>query len=107
MGTPIRPGGEAKATLVAQDTYTPPIFLDGEKAFIDIKGTGFTGTVTPQYSVNYDPVAGTGDWTDISGKTWTASATENMQIDAPVFFRAGMKIGGFSAGTVDVAIRKL
>jgi hypothetical protein len=106
MASIIKPGGTSTKTLTAENTFTDPIQLNGEPAFVDIKGTAMIGTLTPQWSVDYDPVALTGNFTDFSGKTWTADASENMNVDAQVWVRIGFKTGAFTSGSVVVAIRR-
>ena len=106
MASKIHPGGKATATLSAQDTYTPPILLNNCDAFIDIKTTALSGSLVPQYSDDYDAVAATGTWVDISGKIWTGDASENVELDAPLWFRIGFKTGGYSSGSAIVTIRR-
>lgn len=96
-------GQTVTASINAEDTFTNPIRVagvEGQRAFgVTIAGS-FTATVTLQYSVG-EP----GSWVDVQSYTTETSNSYNDDLDNQIiYYRIGVKAGGFSAGPVGVTL---
>lgn len=96
-------GQTVSASAVAQDTWTDPIRvtgIDNGRVFsVVITGT-WVATVTLQRSVG-EP----GDWTDVTTYTTNQSTTYDDTLDNQiVYYRLGVKTGGFTSGTVVMSL---
>ena len=98
-------GQSAEKTISAQNTFSDPIRVtgvDGARLFsLSLDGT-FVATVTLQYSVGV-----VGDWVDAPSGSYTAPGlfSHDDTLDNQVtFYRIGVKTGGYTSGTVDVAL---
>lgn len=81
-------------SITAQNTFTDPVQLTGNFNF-SVSGT-FSATVTVQRSTDNST------WRDVD--TFTA-ATEEVGYEPEVmWYRAGVKTGAFTSGTVDVRL---
>ena len=96
------------AAITEQNTFTDAIVAaenyEGAKIFgnitLSISGT-FVATVTLQIAFD-----GGTDWID-TGETWEVPATKIINCyESGVSFRAGVKTGDFSSGTVNVRLSK-
>ena len=96
------------AAITAENTFTDSIIVaenyEGAKIFgnitLSISGT-FVATVTLQIAFD-----GGTTWID-TGETWTAPATKIITCyESGVAFRAGVKTGAFSSGTVNIRLSK-
>lgn len=96
-------GQTVTLSITAQDTFTNPIRVsgvEGQRAFgITVSGT-YTATVTLQYSVS-EP----GSWVDVESYTTNQSKSYNDDLDNQIiYYRIGVKSGGFTSGQVDVTL---
>lgn len=81
-------------SITAQNTFTDPVQLTGHFN-LSISGT-FSATVTVQRSTDNST------WRDVDSFT---AATEEVGYEPEVmWYRAGVKTGGFTSGTVDVRL---
>ena len=93
----------ATKSITAQNNFTDGVESVGEDrgehdVAVSISGT-FVATVTIQRSLD-----GEATWADLP-TTYTAAAEVNVIPTRGAFYRAGVKTGGFTSGTVVVAIR--
>jgi hypothetical protein len=96
-------GQTVSASINAQDTFTNPIRVagvEGQRAFgVSVNGA-FTATVTLQYSVG-EP----GSWVDVESYTTATSKSYNDELDNQIiYYRIGVKSGGYTSGTVAVSL---
>lgn len=96
-------GQTVSESISAQDTFSDPIRVNGvgnQRSFgISVTGT-FSATVTLQYSVG-EP----GTWVDVA--TYTTPTTESYldELDNQIiYYRIGVKTGGFVSGPVVVGL---
>ena len=96
---PIR--GIGDVSLVAQNTFTPAVFLPRGNGSLTVNGT-FVGTLTVQRAFDYD-LAG-GNWKDIpdpvvaiTGASAPYAKTINDAVKA--WWRIGFKTGDYTSGT--------
>lgn len=96
-------GQNVTASIAAQNTFTSYIRVAGVdtgRVFTVVISNTFVGTVTLQYSVGAP-----GAWVDV--KSWTAPVAEayNDSLDNQViYYRIGIKTGGYGSGTADVSL---
>lgn len=96
----VRSVGQAvSANIAAQNTFTNTIEITGvdesRRFAISLTGT-WSATVTLQRSVGV-----TGNWVDVTSYTTNQSTTYNDDLDNQnVFYRIGIKTGGYASGTV-------
>lgn len=86
-------------TISAADTWTDPVHIIGEFNFSIVASTSpaFSGTVTVQRSSD-----GT-NWRDVD--TWVSVSSEEVGYDPMKnYYRAGIKAGEYSAGSVQLSI---
>lgn len=84
----------ASASITAQDTFTTPVRLEGYLN-VSISGT-FSATVTVQRSID------NATWMDVD--TWTAP-TEDCGFEPELmWYRIGVKTGGYTSGTAVVRL---
>lgn len=89
------------ATITAQAMFTDPIPVHaGEQAVAIVDGTGFTATVTPQ--IRFPPST---TWFDFGSDTMAAVGFKAETAPAAAEFRAGVKTGGFTSGTLTVTVK--
>lgn len=96
-------GQTVTVAITAEDTFTDPIRVagvEGQRAFgISITGT-FVATLTLQYSVG-EP----GSWVDVKTYTTPTSESYNDELDNQIiYYRVGVKAGGFTSGTANVSL---
>jgi hypothetical protein len=96
-------GQTVSAVINAEDTFTNPIRVagvEGQRAFgVSVLGS-FSATVTLQYSVG-EP----GSWVDVESYTGVTSKSYNDALDNQIiYYRIGVKSGGFSSGPVSVSL---
>ena len=86
-------------TISAADSWTDPVHIIGDFNLSIVASTSpaFNGTVTVQRSTD-----GT-VWRDVD--TWTSISSEEVGYD-PIknFYRAGIKTGGYTAGSVTITL---
>ena len=98
---------ETKKSITAQNTFTYPCKIQKGKFILAISGlTGTGSTVVAQYSTDADSVIeadmvtpGTAVWHD-ADPSYTADAVRNAVVGATMHWRAGVKTGGYSSGTI-------
>jgi hypothetical protein len=86
-------------TISAADTFTDPVHIIGEFNFSIVASTSpaFSGTVTVQRSSD-----GT-NWRDVD--TWDSVSSEEVGYDPMKnYYRAGIKTGEYSAGSVSLTL---
>jgi hypothetical protein len=81
-------------SITAQNTFTDPVQLTGNFN-LSISGT-FSATVTVQRSSDNST------WRDVD--TFTAPSEEVGYEPEVMWYRAGVKTGGFTSGTADVRL---
>lgn len=96
-------GQRVSASIAAQNTFTNTIEVTGvgesRRFAITITGT-WSATVVLQRSVGI-----TGNWVDVASYTVNQSTTYADSLDnQSVFYRIGIKTGGYSSGTAVVAL---
>jgi hypothetical protein len=96
-------GQTVTESITAEDTFSDPIRVagvDGQRAFgITIAGT-FVANVTLQYSVG-EP----GNWVDVTTYTTPQSISHDDELDNQIiYYRIGVKAGGFTSGTIAVTL---
>lgn len=86
-------------TISAADTWTDPVHIIGDFNLSIVASTSpaFNGTVTVQRSTDNTV------WRDVD--TWTSISSEEVGYD-PIknFYRAGIKTGGYTAGSVTITL---
>jgi hypothetical protein len=86
-------------TISAADSWTDPVHIIGEFNFSIVASTSpaFSGTVTVQRSSD-----GT-NWRDVD--TWVSVSSEEVGYDPMKnYYRAGIKTGEYTAGSVTLSI---
>lgn len=84
----------ATKSITAENSFTDPVQVEGYFN-LSISGT-FSATVTVQRSTDKT------NWRDVD--SWTAP-TEDYGFDPEyMWYRVGVKTGGFTSGTVDVRL---
>jgi hypothetical protein len=95
-------GQEVSVNILAEDTWSDPIRVTGittSRSFsITIEGPTFTGTTTVRVRRS---VATPGDWTEVSGLSWTAVLATTPHVDGLdnqiIYYQIGVKTGEFTA----------
>ena len=96
-------GQEVTVNILAEDTWSEPIRVTGVGAaargfIVEITSATFTGTTTVRIQRS---VATVGDWSDVSGWTWTADTPPGSLNDGLdnqiIYYRIGVKTGEFTA----------
>jgi len=83
--------------ISAQNTFTSPQLIQGDKGFdISVSGT-FVGTVSAQLSKD-----GTTNWIDIGNTTAPTVLTASPA--SAWFLRVGIATGGYTSGTAAVEV---
>ena len=86
-------------TIIAQNTFTPPVQAAyGSDIALSISGT-FVATVTPQRSLD-----GGVTWGDMD-TVYTAPIEANLIATEGCIYRIGVKTGNFTSGSVVVKVR--
>jgi hypothetical protein len=86
-------------TISAADSWTDPVHIIGDFNLSIVASTSpaFSGTVTAQRSSD-----GT-NWRDVD--TWVSTSAEEVGYDPmKMYYRAGIKTGGYTAGSVTIQI---
>ena len=98
-------GQSADVELTADNQFSDPIRVtgaDGARAFAIIINGTFSATITLQYSVG-DP----GDWIDATAgsfTTETAISYDDTLDDQIIYYRIGIKSGGYVSGTANATL---
>lgn len=99
-------GQTVSQNITAENTFSNPIRITGlgtNRTFtINISGT-WVATVVLQMSID----SSTGPWSDVTGKSWTTNITTTYAdgLDNQiVYYRIGVKTGGFTSGTVATSL---
>lgn len=96
-------GQEETASLSGADQYTDPVRVTGvggQRAFSVILVGTFSATLTLQYSVG-----AIGSWVDYGTYTTETAVSINDGLDNQViYYRIGIKGGGYTSGTVDATL---
>lgn len=98
-------GQRVEKNITAQNTFSDPIRITGVDAtrIFTIVVTGIAGdTVTLQRSLD-EP----GNWEDVAGESYVADTTKTYDdgLDNQiVFYRIGVKTGGYVAGVIDTSL---
>ena len=99
-------GQTQSATITAENTFTSAIRVtgvDGTRVFTVSISNTFVATVTLQYSTT----SATGPWVDSPSGTWTvpaAVAYDDTLDNQIIWYRLGVKTGGFTSGTVTASL---
>lgn len=85
-------------TISAQNTFTDSVYIIGDfdLSVVASTGTVFSGTLTVQRSTDDTT------WRDVG--TFTASAEQVGYEPIKSYYRAGVKTGAYTAGSVTVSI---
>lgn len=101
----VQSGQSQDVSVTAEDQWSSPIRVtgvDGTRVFsVFISGT-WTATVTLQYSVG-DP----GAWVDATSGTFTTNTAisyDDTLDNQVIYYRIGVKAGGFTSGTVEALL---
>lgn len=88
-------------TITAQNTGSTPVTVRN-KFTLSMKGT-FVATVHIQRHYGDPALEDTPDWLDVTSYT---APVENIGVesDQPVYYRAFVKTGNYTSGTVSVAL---
>lgn len=96
-------GQTVTKSITVQNTFSDPIRVSGvdsQRAFGLFISNTFTATVTLQYSVG-EP----GSWVDVATYTTGQSISYDDGLDNQIiYYRIGVKTGGFTSGQVDVTL---
>lgn len=84
----------ATKSITAENSFTDPVQIEGYFN-LSISGT-FSATVTVQRSTDKT------NWRDVD--SWTTPAEEYGFDPEYMWYRVGVKTGGFTSGTVDVRL---
>lgn len=98
-------GQSASASISAENTFSSPIRVtgvDGARQFaVVITGT-FSATVTLQYSIG-----AVGSWVDAPSGSYTTPtgiAYDDTLDNQIIYYRIGVKTGGYTSGTAEVSL---
>jgi len=103
----VSTGQAVSASITAENTFSNPIRITGvgtDRIFTILLDGTWVATVTLQRSLDSD----SGPWTDVSGKTWTATTAETYTdaLDNQIaWYRIGVKTGDFTSGTIDATMQ--
>lgn len=89
-------GNVKSAAITAQNTFSDPLRIEAGGFNLSIWGT-FAATVHLQRSFN-----GGATWLDVA--TYTAPVEDVGNEPVGALYRAGVKTGGFTSGTVNVRL---
>jgi hypothetical protein len=96
-------GQTVTKSITAQNTFSDPIRVagvDSQRAFGLFISNTFVANVTLQYSVG-EP----GSWVDVATYTTGQSISHDDGLDNQIiYYRIGVKTGGFTSGQVDVTL---
>lgn len=102
---PLAHAGDLKTkSVTAQNQWTDPVQVENAAAW-GATGTGWVSTVTLQYCIPGNSCSASGtDWVD-TGDVLTSAGVYVIPEGAFLYYRVGVKTGGYTSGTVPVWIR--